>query len=168
VESSFLSFSSESQRHESKFNDVINDIRAKKIELFGNPEENMDFYKRNKNVFDTRVLERSFKIAKILELEELLQFYDSSSIILNQNKQDEVSYVNSDFYLKNSLKTKIRQETDNKKLDTSKNNTNTEKNLIQSQDLTNSLQKHKFIKENILYSKLSNENVKIVSLNKYD
>jgi hypothetical protein len=67
---------------ESKFNDVINEIRTKKIELFGDPEENMDFYKRNRNVFDSRILERSYKIAKILELEELLQFY------LNQNNSN--------------------------------------------------------------------------------
>ena len=58
---------------ESEFSDTIRDIRKIKIELFGNPEANMDFYKRNKNAYDARILQRSMKIAKILELESLLQ-----------------------------------------------------------------------------------------------
>jgi hypothetical protein len=61
-----------------KFQDVINEIKSIKIELFGNPEENMDFYKRNKNAYDPKLIERLTKIAKIIELEELLDFYNSN------------------------------------------------------------------------------------------
>jgi hypothetical protein len=69
-----------------KFQDVINEIKTLKIEIFGNPEESMDFYKRNRNSYDARALQRAQKIAKILELEELLDFYNSQHNKLEDNK----------------------------------------------------------------------------------
>lgn len=58
-----------------KYADIINEIKLNKIDLFGKPDQNMDFYKRNKNVYSTKAIERMTKINKILELEELLEFY---------------------------------------------------------------------------------------------
>ena len=58
-----------------KFNNTMDEVRLLKIELFGNPHENMDFYKRNKNAYDVLILQRSTKIAKIMELENLLGLY---------------------------------------------------------------------------------------------
>ena len=86
----------------SKFQDVINDIRAIKIELFGNPEENMDFFKRNKNVYDSKLLQRSMKIAKILELEELLQFYEETNLLRINSKDS----FNKQKHSENSIKQK--------------------------------------------------------------
>jgi hypothetical protein len=67
-----------------RFQDVIKDIKSLKIDIFGNAEESMDFYKRNRNAYDPKLLERSMKIAKILELEELLEFYQRQHIDLNE------------------------------------------------------------------------------------
>jgi hypothetical protein len=71
-----------------KFQDVINEIKTIKIELFGNSEENMDFYKRNKNAYDPKLIYRLTKIAKILELEELLDFYNSNK---KRNSADSIT-----------------------------------------------------------------------------
>lgn len=68
-----------SSTNKSKFQDVLSELRSIKIELFGNPEENMDFYKRNRNIYDGKILQRSMKISKVLELEELLDFYNTNT-----------------------------------------------------------------------------------------
>ena len=62
----------------SKFKDIINEVRTLKIGLFGDPDENMDFYKRNKKAYDPKIIEKMTKIGKILELEELLEFYTTN------------------------------------------------------------------------------------------
>jgi hypothetical protein len=66
------------KRVSSNFQDIINEIRTLKIGLFGDPDENMDFYKRNKNAYDPKIIEKMTKIGKILELEELLEFYNNN------------------------------------------------------------------------------------------
>jgi hypothetical protein len=75
----------------SKFQDVINEIRTIKIDLFGNPEESMDFYKRNKNAYDPKLIQRLTKIGKVLELEELLEFYNSNNS--SKRKSEEVHFL---------------------------------------------------------------------------
>jgi len=58
------------------FSDISRDIKNMKLELFGNAEADMSFYKKNRNAyFDKAWLEKAHKIAKILELEELVEFY---------------------------------------------------------------------------------------------
>jgi hypothetical protein len=76
----------------SRFQDVINEVKSLKIELFGNETESMDFYKRNRNAYDPVILQRQQKIAKILELEELLEFYNS-----NKNKEAIQTLPNNNF-----------------------------------------------------------------------
>jgi hypothetical protein len=99
----------------SKFQDVINEIKTIKIDLFGNPEENMDFYKRNKNAYDPKLIERLTKIAKILELEELLDFY-------NSNKKRSSSFSSSEHLLnisekkENSIKSEKELKIENQEI----------------------------------------------------
>jgi hypothetical protein len=62
-----------------KFPDVVKDIQTLKTELFDDANQNMDFYKRNRNAYNPQILRKSMKIAKILELEELLEFYTNSN-----------------------------------------------------------------------------------------
>lgn len=62
-----------------QFQDIINEIRTLKINLFGDPEENMDFYKRNKKAYDPKIIQKMTKIGKVLELEELLEYYNKNS-----------------------------------------------------------------------------------------
>jgi len=45
-----------------------------KMELFGNAEADMSIYKKN----DKEWLDKAHKIAKVLELEELLEFYQKN------------------------------------------------------------------------------------------
>jgi len=73
------------------FQDVINDIKSLKNEIFGNPDADMAFYKKNKNAYyDSQWLVRAQKISKILELEELLEFYNKNNNNDNINVQTKI------------------------------------------------------------------------------
>jgi len=72
-----------------KFKDVISEIRNLKIELFGNPMENMDFFKRNKNVYNSEAIKRASKIAKILELEDVMEI-NYNDTVNKTNKVDKI------------------------------------------------------------------------------
>jgi hypothetical protein len=78
-----------------RFQDVIDDVKVLKIELFGNSDESMDFFKRNRNAYDAKVLQRSMKIAKILELEELLDYYQKQHINLDEFEPTRISKVDT-------------------------------------------------------------------------
>lgn len=95
----------------SRFQDVINEIKTLKVDLFGNSQESMDFYKRNRNAYDSKMLQRSIKIAKILELEELLEFYN------NNNKNSENN--NKERKLDNEI-AKVEKKTDTAKVELKK------------------------------------------------
>jgi len=74
----------------SGFQDVSEEIKNLKKEVFGNSNADMSFYKSNKNSFyDSKWLERAQKIAKILELEELLEFFmnHNNNKPITQNKE---------------------------------------------------------------------------------
>ena len=87
--------SSENQQfynHRNNIQDVIenryvglrNKIRKLKFEVFGNPDINMAYYRKHKQEYiDDDYLIRIFKINKILDLEEYINF--NQHIYLNQN-----------------------------------------------------------------------------------
>ena len=77
-----------------KFQDVIGEIKGLKLELFGKEDADMKFYRANKNTyFDNELLKRAEKISKVLELEELLDFYSKNTLkteIPIEKKQSEL------------------------------------------------------------------------------
>ena len=116
----------------SNFEDVIGEVKSLKSELFGNGEADMSFYKKNKNAYyDAQWLQRAQKISKILELEELLEFYEKN------NKKVEIKVVTE------SSKKEIKKEekkienvilSANKEVKITKEEIKTEKNVeIKSQ-----------------------------------
>jgi len=69
------------------YSNLYGDIKKMKLELFGNSEEDMALYRSNKKGnFDKAWLDRAHKIDKILELEELLDFYQKSHNSSQANK----------------------------------------------------------------------------------
>ena len=63
-----------------KFQLVVKEMKDLKIDLFGNADYNMEAYKKNKDgIYDSNWLKRARKIAKILELEELLDYYENNN-----------------------------------------------------------------------------------------
>ena len=82
-----------------KFKDVISELKNLKTDLFGNPEADMKIYRKNKiPYYDSRWIQRAHKIVKVLELEELLQFYnDKSKKITVKNEINDPNKRNSKF-----------------------------------------------------------------------
>jgi hypothetical protein len=121
-----ISISSEENSHSSleKFQDVTNEVKSLKTELFGNPNENMDFYKRNRNAYDAKVLQRAGKIAKILEMEELLDFYSQNNKSVAKRESKEIS---------NSNQKENKALNSNITIKQIPNNVNTEKNKVESE-----------------------------------
>jgi hypothetical protein len=76
-------------KKESKFDGALNELQQLKIELFGDPDKNMDFYKRNRNAYDPKLLERFQKIFHILELEDLIDFYKETSEKSHKNVKEQ-------------------------------------------------------------------------------
>lgn len=75
-----------------KFDNVVKEMKDLKSELFGNSDADMQIYRKNRDgIYDSQWLMRAKKIAKILELEELLDYYEKNhnNIIYKQTKIDE-------------------------------------------------------------------------------
>ena len=75
-----------------KFDNVVKEMKDLKTELFGNPDSDMQIYRKNRDgIYDSQWLMRAKKIAKILELEELLDYYEKNhnNVSSKQTKLDE-------------------------------------------------------------------------------
>jgi len=67
-----------------KFDEVFKEIKTLKQELFGNSDTDMTKYRNKKPYYDANWIARAKKISKILELEELLKFYEKNSSEANR------------------------------------------------------------------------------------
>jgi hypothetical protein len=103
-------------------------IKESKIQLFGDENASLDFYKKNKDIYNTESLKRIENIVRLLELLDEYEFIKKSKLnnegkkIANQNIEEKISDIED----KNNIKDNNNENMEDNVLDSRKSGENSD------------------------------------------